>query len=200
MAGVLKPLRLVWQSRAMVELVSMSFVYAAVQVCLMSYLVVYLHDTLGWSLVASGLALSVTTLGGVIGRIVWGTLADRWLQPRRVLGTIGAIACVCGGMTALAEPHWPTFAFLAIAALFGATAIGWNGVQLSELARRSPPGMAAAITGASGFISFGGVMLGPVLFAALGGVTGSYRTGFAMCALVSGATAAVIGMRQARAR
>ena len=64
-------------------------------------------------------------------------------------------------------------------AFFGATAIGWNGVQLSQVARHAPPGQAGAVTGASGFLTFTGVVLGPPLFAVLAGVTGSYRAGFA---------------------
>ena len=37
-----------------------------------------------------------------------------------------------------------------IIAVFGMTAIGWNGVQLSEVARHAPAGQAGAVTGASG--------------------------------------------------
>ena len=48
----------------------------------MSFLVVYLTEALGWSLVAAGLALTVRDVGGVAGRIVWGAVADRILPPR----------------------------------------------------------------------------------------------------------------------
>jgi MFS-type transporter involved in bile tolerance (Atg22 family) len=65
---------------------------------------------------------------------------------------------------------------------FGATAIGWNGVQLAEVARRAPPGQAGAVTGACGVITFSGVVLGPPLFAALAAATGSYRNGFLLLA------------------
>ena len=37
----------------------------------------------------------------------------------------------------------PRPSILALALLFGATAIGWNGVQLSEVARLAPPGTPA---------------------------------------------------------
>jgi MFS family permease len=65
-------------------------------------------------------------------------------------------------------------------------------VQLSELARRAPPGTAGAVTGASGFISFGGVVAGPVIFAGLAGLTDGYRTGFLFLATVSGIAAAAL--------
>ena len=67
---------------------------------------------------------------------------------------------------------------MAPCALFGATSIGWNGVQLAEVARQAPEGQAGAITGASGFITFAGVVLGPPLFALLASLSGSYRVAF----------------------
>jgi MFS family permease len=185
-AGVFKPLRVVRQSRALIELALVAFVYAATQVCLTSFLVVYLNETLRWSLVAAGLALTVTTLGGVAGRIAWGWVADRLLPPRRVLGIIGLLACACGALTALADASWPAGVLIVVAAVFGMTAIGWNGVQLSEVARHAPPGAAAAVTGAAGFVGFSGVVLGPPLFALLATGTGSYRAGFAAFAALSG--------------
>ena len=73
--------------------------------------------------------------------------------------------------------------------LFGATAIGWNGVQLAEVARSSPAGQVGATTGAAGFLTFGGVMIGPPAFALISMVTDGYRTGFAAfgaCSVVCG--------------
>jgi MFS family permease len=197
-ASVFKPLRTVCQSRALIELALIALVYAATQVCLTSFLVVYLTETLAWSLVGAGLALAVTTAGGVAGRIVWGWVADRLLPPRRVLGIVGLSACACGAATALAQPSWPAAGFLALAALFGATAIGWNGVQLAEVARHAPPGTAGAVTGATGFIGFSGVVLGPPLFALLATFTGSYRAGFAVFAILSGVAAVALLRDRAR--
>ena len=99
-------------------------------------------------------------------------------------------------VTAFATPAWPTHAILVLALLFGATAIGWNGVQLSEVARLSEPGMAGKVTGATGFVTFAGVVIGPPSFALLSSVTGSYRTGFATFAAFS--AAAVIALSRSR--
>jgi len=69
---IIERLKLLAKSPPLAELALLSFGYAAVQVCLTSFLVVFLHDGLGWSLVACGLALTIATVGGVIGRIFWG--------------------------------------------------------------------------------------------------------------------------------
>jgi MFS family permease len=178
----------------------LSFAYAATQVSLTSFLVVHLTGALGWSLVAAGLALSVGTIGGVAGRIAWGAVSDRTQAPRAVLGIIGLVAGACATLTALATPGWPAIAIYVVVAAFGATAIGWNGVMLAEVARLAPAGEAGAMTGTTGFITFGGVVAGPTLFAVLSAVAGSTRAGFFAVALLSGITGAVLLVRKASPR
>ena len=199
-ANILEPLAIVWQSRTLIELALVSFIYAGTQVSLTSFLVVYLTESLGWSLVGAGFALTAATLGGVVGRIVWGSIADRALPPRRVLGTIGIAAALCGAVLASAMPTWPTVLLIAIALFFGATAIGWNGVQLSEVARHAPKGAAGAVTGATAFITFSGVVAGPPIFALLAAVTGDYRTGFGVFAALSGTSGVLLMMSRREAR
>jgi MFS family permease len=122
-------------------------------------------------------------------------MADRTGAPRRVLTLIGLIAGACGLALACAMPGWPIVAVLTLAAVFGGTAIGWNGVQLSELARRAPPGHAGSVTGAAGFITFSGVVVGPPIFAALSAWTQGYRTGYLVMAAVSFTAATALHFR-----
>jgi MFS family permease len=183
--GIFAPLALLRQSRALLDLSLVSFAYSATQVCLTSFLVVHLTEGLHWTLVGAGLALTAATLGGVAGRVGWGYVADRMLAPRRVLALIGLLAGACGIGVVLATPAWPPLALVVLAAIFGATAMGWNGVQLSEVARLAPPGSAGKVTGATGFVTFAGVVIGPPLFALLSALTGGYRIGFAAIAASS---------------
>jgi predicted MFS family arabinose efflux permease len=178
LARIVAPLRHVLRTPVLAELVVVAFVYAALQVCLMSFLVVYLTESLGYSLVAAGLALTVANLGGIVGRILWGAVADFHVTPRTLLGLIGLVAGGCAWSAAAFGVDWPSAAILALCGLFGATAIGWNGVQLAEVARNAPADEVGAITGAVGFITFGGVVAGPPTFALIAAMTGGYRTGF----------------------
>jgi MFS family permease len=196
-AGIFAPLAILKTSRALRDLALVSLAYSAAQVCLTSFLVVHLTEGLHFTLVTAGLALTAATLGGVVGRIAWGYVADRWLAPRSVLALVGLLAGGCGFATSLASANWPTLAIDALAAAFGATAIGWNGVQLAEVARNAPPGMAGKVTGATGFVTFAGVVVGPPIFALLSTTTGSYRIGFATFA--AGSIVAALGL-VARAR
>jgi MFS family permease len=192
LAAIVGPLAVLRESSALLTLALVSFAYSATQVCLTSFLIVHLTGALGYSLVSAGLILTATTIAGAIGRIAWGIVADRLLAPRRTLGLIGAIAAACAIAMALSAPGWPAAAIVALAACFGATAIGWNGVQLAEVARLAPAGAAGKVTGATSVVTFAGVVVGPPLFAVLADVTGSDRAGFAMLAVASGAAAAAL--------
>ncbi|HVO87617.1 MAG TPA: MFS transporter, partial [Casimicrobiaceae bacterium] len=116
-------LALIRRTPALLELSLIGMTYSATQVSLMSFLVVYLNESLGFGLVAAGLGLSATTLGGVFGRIAWGAVADRAQAPQRVLGWIGLAASACGTITAAAQAAWSFGAIIAIVSVFGATAI-----------------------------------------------------------------------------
>ena len=153
----------------------------------MSFLVIYLTETLDYSLVAAGFALTAANLGGIVGRILWGAVADLFVTPRALLGLIGIGAGVCAWLTAGFGADWPAAALLAVCVGFGATAIGWNGVQLSQVARHAPAGQEGTITGAAGFVTFGGVLVGPPAFALIAVITGGYRVGFVTFGVLSAA-------------
>jgi MFS family permease len=174
---------------ALRQLALTSLAYSATQVSLTSFLVVYLTGTLRYPLVAAGLVLAAATIGGVAGRIGWGVVADRWLAPRTALATIGLAAALLSLALALAHAGWGAAVVVFLCVALGATAIGWNGVQLAEVARLAPPGMAGPVTGAVGFVTFSGVVIGPPLFAAIASLTGSYRVSFAVMACVSAGSA-----------
>jgi MFS family permease len=174
------PVRLVASHPDLSRLASYSFVFSVVQMCLATYLVTYLHSALGYSLVAAGAVLSTAQVGGVIGRIVWGYIADRWVAPRRMLGMLAAIMALCCAATAALQAASPLPLVLALMVVFGASATGWNGIYLAEVARLAPAGQASAATGGSLAVTFLGVVLGPLLFGLLAGAADSYRAGYAV--------------------
>jgi predicted MFS family arabinose efflux permease len=198
LAGMLAPLRMIFGQRSLSDLVLVSCAFAAVQSSLCAYLVVYLTEALHWTLVAAGLALTATTVGGIVGRIAWGAVADRTRRSRQVLVTIGLLAGICSVTLGLARPGWPVAAVVMLVAAFGATAIGWNGVQLAEIARQAPAGQAGAVTGAAGLIMFSGVVVGPLLFAAVSVATGGYHGAFVVLAAASFGGSMVLLLRGRR--
>ena len=176
--SLIEPIRMVLTHRALLTMAACSFMFSMVQLSLTTYLVTFLHDDLSYGLVAAGLALSVTQLGGIGGRVAWGYVADRWLGPRRMLLLLASMMAVCALASAFLTTDTPHAVVIAILVGFGASAIGWNGVYLAEVARRAPPGMASMATGGTLAFTFLGVVLGPPMFGALSGLFGTYRAGF----------------------
>ncbi|NUO74090.1 MAG: MFS transporter, partial [Frateuria sp.] len=137
-ASITGPIRLVVSQPQLARLTSFSFVFSAVQMCLATYLVTYLHSALGYSLVVAGVVLSTAQVGGVVGRVLWGYMADRWLGPRRMLAALSVLMALCCAITATLQVGGPLVWILVLMAAFGASATGWNGVFLAEVARLAP--------------------------------------------------------------
>lgn len=180
---LVQPLRYVVQHPVLRAVSLCSFVYSMVQVSLTSYLVSFTTAEWGWTLVAAGAALSAAQAAGVAGRIGWGLVSDRWLGPRRTLLALGLLSLLCGLALPLLEPAAPRPALLAVLCLYGATAVGWNGVYLATVARVVPPEQAAQATGGTLFFTFFGVVLGPPVFGAVGTLLHSLAWAYALLAL-----------------
>lgn len=183
LGNLARPIRLVLSHPTLKLLAGCSFLFSAAQLSLTTYLVVYLHETLAYGLVAAGLALSLSQVGGVAGRILWGWVADRWLGASRMLALLAAVMAASALATALLQPALPLVLVLATLVVFGASATGWNGVFLAEVARQAPPGQASIATGGTLAVTFFGVVLGPPVFGAISGLFQSYRAGYAALAL-----------------
>ena len=183
LTSVVQPLRLIFEHPSLRALSMTSFLFAVCQMSLMAYLVTFLFEDLGWSLVAAGVAPTVAQAGGVIGRILWGYVADRWLSPTMMLIVIALMLTTGAVGTALLRPESSPWILFPVLVIFGASAIGWNGVFLAEIARLAPAGQASVATGGTLCITFLGVVLGPPLFGVLAGILKSYGTSYGVLGL-----------------
>ena len=198
--ALFKPIGMVLGQPSLRALAACSFLFSAVQVSTTAYMVTYLNESLGMTLLAAGAALSVSQLAGVVGRIAWGAVADRGLGPRNTLMLLATLMMAGSVLTALLQPQWPTLLIWAIVALLGASAIGWNGVYLATVARQAPPGQAGVATGGTLLFTFLGVVCGSPAFGALAGASGSYRIAFAALALPAALALGLLVWRAAQAR
>ena len=177
-ASLLEPLRLVLAHPLLCEMAFASCTYSGMQACLSTFLVVYLNQRIGFSVPVAGAALATAMTAGIIGRISWGVVADNWVKPRALLGILGVTMSVGAALTAMFTGTWPLAAVFAVSFAYGATAIGWNGVYLSEVARIAPAGKAGAATGATLAMTYAGVVVLPMLFWAVHAVSASYAAAF----------------------
>lgn len=190
-------LRAVVRHRPLLRLSLMSFAFAFTQLCFVTFLVSYLHLAMGRSLAFAAGVLASAQVISTVARIGWGHVADRWVDPATLLGALGlAMAASCVGLGLL--PATASGTAIAVAATAcAATAMGWNGVYFSELARHAAPNQVAALAGASQFLTFSGSMAGPVVFAEIIRHGGSYAGAYVALAALP-AAAGVMMLRQAR--
>ena len=173
-----------WAIRALRRLAICSFFFASLQLCLVTFLVTHLTLNLGFTLVEAGLMLSAAQAGGVVARIAWGAIADRWGRPDASSSASSPSPWVSPPSRPRSfTPRWPAAAIAVVCAAFGATAIGWNGVYLAQVARLAPPGKAGEATGGSLVFTYGGALFGPPAFTFLVAGGAGYAAAFVAAAV-----------------
>ncbi len=166
------------------------FIFVMGQYCLVTYVVVFLHQTWGLPLVLASLFLAATHLSGAAGRVSWGWFSDAVFGGSRRLTLVVVSLAGAAGVIAVAWiPAHEPFVFMAAAVvLAGGCVIGWNGVWVTMLAEVAPPGLQARSIAAGLTFNQPGILLGPWLFGLVVDATGSFQvawTGLAALLVVS---------------
>jgi sugar phosphate permease len=162
---------------------------AAVQLSLINFMVLFLKERLGYDTVIAGGLLSLAQTGGIVGRIGWGVVSDRFFDGRRkgIMMLIAAGSACCALALSMIGPGVPPPLLWTLLIVTGLTAVGWNGINMTfvaELAGRSASATAAGVNLTGSYL---GILIGPPLFGLLVDATGSYVPAF----VLSGALALV---------
>lgn len=187
-------LTVLWRYPALRWLSAASVSLTFVQLCLATFTVTMLVEEAGYSLIGAGLMLSLVHGSGVAGRIAWGWVADRTGDSAGVLAKLCIIMTGCCVLMAFISAAWPAPLMGLLFSVFGATAAGWNGVFIAEVARRSPRGLVSVATGGAMVWNFGGILVGPALFATAYKFVGSYAVTYGLLALIAAAGVALLLM------
>ncbi len=147
---------------------------------LISYLVLYRNLPLA----EAGALFALMQAVSAFGRPAMGWLADR-MSANLILQVCCIGSAVASAVLALVTPQWPYWALATLMAVGGASVSSWNGVQIAQVARYSPPGAVGEFTTGATMLVFLANIVGPVLFGALAALSGSFRLGFVMAALVT---------------
>ncbi len=161
------------------------FCLAAAQLSLLSFTVAFMVEELLITLVTAGVIMSVVHASGVFGRVGWGMLADRIGRSIPVLCGLAVVMLLLFLLVSRLGTTTPVWWVVLVLSAAGATAIGWNGVYLSEVARRSPHAEVGEATAAVLVLTYMGVLTGPALFSLIVGFGGSYSMGFLLPAVAS---------------
>ncbi|HEY7676314.1 MAG TPA: MFS transporter [Candidatus Methylomirabilis sp.] len=169
--------------------------FSCVQLSWTSYLTLYLHDALGYSVRAAGAVLAQGNIGGIAGTILLGLLSDRAFGGRRKPVLIGCAVVVAGLLVVQARgAALPGWVLLAVVLALGGLAIGWDGVHFALLGELAPRGRTGLALGVGHLGSTSGAVLGPPLFGAILAWTGSFTAAWLFAAGVSLANAAALNL------
>jgi MFS family permease len=189
-------LAIIWRRRKLRLLAFAGAGIVASQICMQSYTVAMLVEEFGLPLLEAGWILTVAQAGGVCGRVFWGWYADArrdafvvlaWLSATLVFATLGVGTLVFG---------WPQPLVYLLFFVLGATASGWNGAFLGEVARAAPSGQVSPATGGALFFVNVSSVAAPIVFATAFSVFDRYSASFALLTLP--AIAAFLCLQRAR--
>src|SRR5699024_2754989 len=79
-SSVFTPFKAVLQAKRVRQLAICTSFFSIMQLCLTTYLVTYLTRDYGVSLTTAGGIMFVVQGAGVVGRVMWGTVADKWMS------------------------------------------------------------------------------------------------------------------------
>ena len=147
---------------------------------IMVHLVPHLTEGLGYSLALAGLAVALLTGFLLVGQIAGGYLGDRF-DKRRI-----CILCMIGHAAALLLIAFAASAAAVVAfAVLHGLAWGLRGPQMMALrADYFGPSSFGTIMGFSSLVVMLGMAGGPVIAGYMADISGSYRSGFSLLALL----------------
>lgn len=182
--GIAGMLQLLRKQRDLRSLACVAGAFGATQVCMNSFLITWAMTARDASLATAGVIAATAQGAGLVGRPLWGWVASRVGRAVQVLRGLGLLMALSALWIGLLGAQSPDAMLWMVAAAFGLSASGWNGVFLSEVAARSTPGAVAEGTAAAMLPLYVGLIAGPLSFAILSRWT-DMSSGFVLLAVIA---------------
>lgn len=179
---------LIWRHGSLRLITIAAACYSWVQFCTAAFAVVACVEMLGMSLVLAGTVLTVVQVSSAAGRMLIGWLVDRVGDMARVLAWAAGMMMVAALAALALSPALPAPAVYLLFAVLGGCSGCWPGVVLAEVGRLAPHGQVSLAISGSLLITNLGKFVGPVVFANIYALTGSYGWAFASLAVPSAVT------------
>ena len=172
-----------------------SFIYAMMQLSIFTFYVVVLVEQVNLDPVTAGTVFSIMHVGGIVGRPLLGWVSDKILPAVPLLSLVGFAIFLCGLALATLDANWPYLLLCALSLVTGIVAAGWNGVYISEIARVMPSTEVGRATGGVSAFTFLGVVIGPAVFTAIIGLSGSYSAAFLVVGTIAIGPAVILFLK-----
>lgn len=177
----------IWRLPALRMLSLSGGFFVIVQFGISTFTVILFNEELGWGLIEAGFVLTASQVGGVVGRLFWGWMADRLGDAFSALIVLGVVMVISSTLCLALTPAWPMAGACALFFVMGSTASGWNGAFLAEIARIAPHEQISPLTGGSLVYVNSGKAIGPIACANVFLLTGDYTITFALLAVPAAA-------------
>ncbi|MGH8950220.1 MAG: MFS transporter [Acidimicrobiia bacterium] len=159
-----------------------------------TFLPLFAEEDQGWTHAQAGLLIAGVGLVGVVSRITWGSVSERWLGHGRTLRLLAAQSALGAILLALAASgRVSSWVLIPTALLFGSGAVAWNAVGMLAVMDFSDPELVGRGTGLTmlGFLT--GVGLGAPLMGLSVDRLGVYTPGWLVLAVLFSLSAVVAG-------
>lgn len=184
LAQLATPLRAVTSTPTLTRVSLVGVIFSINQSCWFTFTVAYLVAGLGLSLGVAGVVFATMQAFGVVGRILLGWIADH-TSSTATLASVAVVSSAVTTLFAVFQPDWPVGALVVISTVAGSTVAAWNGVQIAEVARRSPHDLVGESVAGNTILVYFSNMLAPTAFAAFVAATGRFDVAFMITGLCS---------------
>jgi len=176
---------LIWRFPTLRWMGLAGFNYAFIQLAISTFTVTILVVEAQFSLIAAGAVLAAVQTAGLLGRLVWGWVADRWGIGDQLLIVMGALNTAGGIAMIWIGPGWSIWAVYGFFVAFAASAYGWTGIFMTSTVNRAPPAYAGTAVGGIGVPVYAGVIFGTAALSLLADAMESVSNAFAIVALLA---------------
>lgn len=157
------------------------------QFVMITYLILFLKERYGVPELTGAALLTAAQFAGAFSRVFWSWLSDKMGGQRKpLLVTMVGLAGLCALVLAWLPPGTPLLLKALIVVLYGATALGWQGLHFSLLTELSPPGWEGRVVGFGLVFTSIGIAFAPPLFGLLVDFSNNYALGWIAQAAVFG--------------
>ena len=155
-----------------------TFFFSATQQCYIYFLVTFLESNIGWDNQKAGIALAILGASAVLGRIIWGAVADATGRSQLLIMVLAFAMATVTLLTGLITPEWSSISIFILCGVFGATGAAWNGIYLAEITRHVAAEDVSRATGGGLFVTFFGVVVAPPIFGLIINLTHAFETAY----------------------
>jgi MFS family permease len=163
------------------------------QFVMITYLILFLKERFGLPELTGAALLTAAQFAGALSRVAWSWLSDHTGGARRpllvLMVSLAGLSALLLAWLPLGTPLW---AKALLVVLYGATALGWQGLHFSLLTELSPPGLEGRVVGFGLVFTSIGIALAPPLFGLLVDLSGNYGLGWVVQAAVFGVGAMLL--------